>query len=272
VNCDTIHRRLLSLERPDQPPADVRGHLASCPACRAWHRRLVDLESQASHLPVPPPRQKTAFLERLRNGAGVDTAPTLLRFDPPRPRLESTQRERGRQKMAVAVALAATLLLVTLAVLLWTRGGTPPAPTPPGPTISPLADRLEKSARWALAKTPRQRLEVLSDLADEVHDNARKIAQGDSLKEIDKEVRLYREIIDRMTSTEARELKRDERVAVLKPLSERLARAESEAKQLALKLSTNDRLAAAVAPLRELAAAAHDGDQKIRALIQEATA
>lgn len=267
MNCDSIHRRLLSLERPEQPPADVRGHLAACPACQGWHRRLLQVEQAPAGLPVPPPRQKTAFLERLRKG--TELAPDILRFNPSRPRPQLDTRERGRQKTAVAVALAAALLLVTLAVWLWKGSETPHPAIAKGPTLSPLADRLDKSAAWANARTPRERLGVLSDLADEVHGKAEKIAHGELLKDVDKDVNLYREIIDR-TTAEAKQLPRAQRLEVLKPLADRLARAESEANRLA-ELSLKERPAAA-APLRQLAALSRQGDRQIRALIREATA
>lgn len=267
MNCDTIHRRLLSLERPEQPPADLRGHLASCPACRSWHQRLVEVETRTARLPLPPPERKLAFLDKLRQPA---PAPATLRFQPGVRGQEPGFKERGRLKIAIAVAGAAALLLIALGVATWPRGQGPIERTPKATRPSLLTLRLKEDARWAKARTPQQRLDVLSDLADEVHSTARKIAHTDNLKDIDREVDLYREIVQRITSTEAREIDARERTKLLKPLAQRLAMAESQARQLAESPTLRDTPAAV--PLRELAAVAREGDQQIRALIQQAAA
>jgi hypothetical protein len=262
VNCDTIHRRLLSLERPDQPPADVRGHLASCPACRGWHKRLVEMEARVARLAVPPPQRKAAFLDSLRQPA---PPPSTIRFQPDRRGQQPTPRERGRLKLAIAVAGAAALVLIALGVAAWPRDQRVQLsvvirrPTP-------LELRLKDDARWAKARTPQEKLAVLSDLADETHAQAQKLARSRG-EDLDREVDLYREIVERITSDEATQIARKERAKVLQPLAERLARAESQAHTLALKLEAEDSSSAAA--LRKIVAVAHKGNEQIRALIQQ---
>src|SRR5262249_35598134 len=178
--------------------AERGGQRACGPAWQAWDRRLLDVERRAAQLPVPAPTRKTAFLERLRQ---AEPAPAVLRFNPARPPTPGAVRERRLQKMAVAVALAPALLLITAGVWLWQRGGPPPTTRPQAP-VSLLAERLKGNPRWEKAETPVARLEVLTKLADEVHGKASAIAHTDALDGLDREVRLYQEIVQRITSTE----------------------------------------------------------------------
>ena len=125
MNCDTLHRRLLGLERPELPPPELRSHLAGCAACREWHRHLVEVERQAAGLPVPPPVRKDVFLARLAASApaSADRGARLAlngRAHPPRP-----DRERARTKMALAFAMAAGLLVVALGAWVWKSSPEP---------------------------------------------------------------------------------------------------------------------------------------------------
>ncbi len=282
MNCETSHRCLLSLECPDAPPPDLCSHLAVCAACRDWHARLLQMEQQAAQLPVPAPREKNAFVERfLAEGRSVTApavrdedagkdGPSLLRFPPVgqpslvNGSLKTGKRERGLQKMAVAVALAAALLLVTLGIWAWQRGNgsTPGNPNTPE-KLSALEQRLRDTPRWAEARTPDTRLEVLSHLADETNDKARSLARTGTTEGLAAEVRLYREIIDRITAREALEVAPADRERVLSPIVHRLAEVESEAGRLA------DKVPSAATPLRELAAAAREGGGQLRAILRQ---
>ena len=75
MNCTTIQRRLLAAEQPDRPAAEVKSHLAECPACRAWHRRLVQLERHIPLLPVPPSEGKAELLHHLLRAGSRETLP-----------------------------------------------------------------------------------------------------------------------------------------------------------------------------------------------------
>src|SRR5207253_1093674 len=52
MNCEACQRRLLASEDPEAPAAEVRAHLAGCPACRRWQRQLLRLERHVPLLPV----------------------------------------------------------------------------------------------------------------------------------------------------------------------------------------------------------------------------
>src|SRR5262249_54440709 len=108
VNCEMVHRRLLTLEEPERLPADLNDHLAVCAACRSWHEHLVAVEREVPFLPVPPPERRTSFLRTLSEKLPARSRPRLFR-----PSLNG-QRERGQRKVAIAVALAASLLVLAL--------------------------------------------------------------------------------------------------------------------------------------------------------------
>ena len=284
MNCETLHRQLLALERPDTPPPDLRSHLAVCAACRDWHARVLRVERAASALAVPPPLEKAAFVARfLAEGRTTGTEvvedtgkdmPSVLQFVPPvQPGLasgvlKSSKRERALRKMAVAVAMAAALLLVTFGIWAWQRGGSTSGRSTATENLSALEQRLRDTPRWAEARTPNRRLEVLSGLADEVNGKAQSLARAGAMEGLASEVRLFREIIERMTGREASEIAPADRERVLRPLADYLARVGSDAGLLALQLA--EEVPAAAPSVRELAAAAHDGERQLRALLRTA--
>jgi hypothetical protein len=274
VNCDALCRRLLALEHPDLPPPDLCGHLAACAACRDWHARLLLMERLAADLPVPAPAKKAAFLSALGgrpSATGQQPRPELFSGRKPQAPSRWPKRQRGLQKMAVAVALAAALLLVAAGVWLWERegalprGGHLPLPDKTARRESLLAARLEGDARWrqVKGKTAQERLEVLSDIAHEVQGQAQALARSRSLEGLDDEVRLYREVITRMITTEAPQVAPAQRKRVLEPVAQRLAQTMSEAQRL------SEVVPAAALPLRELAVAAQEGDRRLRALLRQ---
>ena len=110
MNCTVIQRRLLSAEQPEQPPGDIKSHLAQCPTCRAWQRRLVQLERLVRQVPVPPSTAKEQFLQRIVEPQCPTTVrPTIA--DPAllwRSTLAPGPKERGKRKLSLAFAMAAS--------------------------------------------------------------------------------------------------------------------------------------------------------------------
>src|SRR3954465_14591209 len=104
MNCDVTRRRLLAAERPERPPLEAKRHLAGCPACRAWHHALVDLEQQVPALPAPPFAAKGRLVSLFRSPprpAAERSAPApVLRIVRPAP-LATPAKERGLRKTAV---------------------------------------------------------------------------------------------------------------------------------------------------------------------------
>jgi hypothetical protein len=170
MSCEIVQSRLLACDQPDLPPVDLKGHLVTCPICRAWHRRLVRLEQQIAKLPVPPAQTMQAFLQRLvaeppRTEQPAPAAPQLVRYSPPGP----SRKERGLQKMAVAFALAAAMLLFAVGWWVWLR----PAPVRGG--FSEAARALDADLnnrlayRVARSGTPQLGVQNMAELADELH-------------------------------------------------------------------------------------------------------
>lgn len=257
MNCQGFQRRLLTLERPECPPAEVRLHLGQCQACREWHARLLRLEEHIQQLRVPPPRRKAEFLASL---AADPLAPPViaspLLAPPPR-------KERALRKMAVAFAMAASLLVCALGLWAWKHSSSSaPAPVPgpgAGPTRS-LIVRVDSDPRWVKARTPAERLTVLREMTAEVPARMAELARESSVAELNGQVELYRDVVNKIVHMQ-RELSPGERPAVLRPLIERLSAASREARQL---MGHYPRAAKALA---ELAEVAETGSNKLRDLL-----
>jgi hypothetical protein len=274
VKCSALQRRLLTLDHLDQPPPDAREHLGGCSACRDWLQRLLQTERQVAELPVPPSCEKEVFLALfLAAGAAFPRLQTTVpRSEPVRPTLlrfpsfgSGGPREKALLKVAVAVGLTAALLLVTIGIWAWQRGGPSPVTRQPAvaETLTPLEHRLQEEPRWARARTADERVRVLSALAVEVQGKARSFAQDNATADIEREVRLYRAIVERMTTTEASSVAPKERERVLRPIAEQLVRAESEAGRLAV-----DHPGAADS-FHEIATIARAGERQLRALLKQ---
>jgi hypothetical protein len=247
--CTTIQRRLLGSEQPDRPPAEVRAHLEGCAECREVQRRLLELEQGIGRLPAPESEMRSAFVLQFLAGASpVRQTPPVLRL-----------REGGRRKLAVAFGLAAGLAFCALGMWAWTSR----APEDPGqsPSARELALRqLQLHQRLEAARTPRERVQRLTELADEVLGDARS-DPGDADR-LDIMARFYGQLVREHLLTHARALTRAERAALLPAVADRLRWAESEATRLAV--DPLNRVVAA--SFRDIAAAAGDGSRSLLAL------
>lgn len=271
MNCESLQRRLLALERPDRPPGEVRRHLDACASCRGWHEQLLSLENDVLALPVPPPTRKQSFLRRLRTGADLPQAMSL----PIDRAVGFNKREQARRKIAIAVALAASLLIVTLAALFW-KSSTPGDPTPVNgnshvsqttnresnkdKTI--LDKRMSSEAAWRQARTPRERIHALDAVAREVESGALAIGRnGLAVEELNAQIDVYRELIRELADRQAPLMDEKERRELIDPIARRLAEVDSTARRLAVRVPD------AARSLRELAEIAAEGDRRLRALL-----
>lgn len=266
MNCETVHQRVLGLERPDRLPAEVSAHLARCSACTAWHRRLLRLEREIPTIPAPAPLHLQDFLARLQEQSSpVEAGPIVLPVAVPDRSAPGPRKERGLQKLALAIALAASLLFFAVAWWAWPRRlGTNHNPTAPTEQqVSLLEARLKDDARWKAARTPQERLEVLTHVADEVHVQAHSLIRAGKLEQLKGQARLYRAIIEDGILPQAdalKDLASSERTILLQQVARHLAETESAAERLALEVPS------AAGPLREIASAARDGDRRLRHL------
>lgn len=264
MNCTVIQRRLLAAEQPDQPAADIQSHLAECPVCRACQRRLVQLERQIPLLPVPPSTAKAELLGRIL-GPSASPAPRPLVGEPPSPwrsTLAPGPKERGLRKVSVAFALAATLLIFALGWWAWPHNTSTPhvTITREQRDAKKLEERL---AKVFLVETPRERVLRLTELAEEIHGEAKDMV--DNTERLDQWARFYARIVSEHLLEQARQVPPAERRQVLAAIADRLGGMESNASRLAHQLEMKSPRSAT--SFKQIAFVAHKGEQDLRDLI-----
>jgi hypothetical protein len=253
MTCTIIRHRLLASERPDQPCAESARHLANCPSCQAWLRRLVRLERQIPQLHVPTCPPPVALMDRILQSAPV---PLVRRPAPPSSDTRRI-REGGRQKLALAFSLAATLALFTFAWWAW-----PPRPPTSAAHTDPYVARVNE--RLQRAQTPRDRVVVLTDLAEEFVAEARKhVADPQRLARLAHD---FDRLVQDDLLAHARTIPIAERAAILGPISDRLRQADSEASRLATAWEANHPRAADHA--RRIASSASDANRRLGELVR----
>ena len=256
MNCDAVRRRLLAAERPDRPTDELRRHLAACPECRAWGRRLVLAEQQIPLLAVPASPAKDAFVRRFRHTAG----PVVRRVPMPWP---TPAKERGLRKLSLAVAIAAVLAVFTLGLWSWRPQDATPHPAPVPIWVTNI--RHDRERILALA-TPRERVERLSDLAADLQERARTLTNDGDAENLTSLAALYGEVVSGDLMEHARGLSADERPVVLGKVMDRLRGAES----MFSRLASEHPGPSTARPLHDLAFAARDGGRRIREMMREA--
>jgi hypothetical protein len=277
MKCAKIQSRLLAAERPDQPGSDVKRHLAECASCRALYRRLVRIEHDIRHIPVPPSTRRPGFVAQFVQQTPVDlpvaarqtspdlpvTGPSVLPLVKVTQRPATPPKERGLRKLAIAIALAASLAI--FAVGLWamhTKGPEKPN------EVTILRKNLD--TRITYAETSRDKAEIVVEFADKVQTEVRtlsqeKVVNGKQLADLAK---FYRELVSDDLQTQARALALDiknkkQSPEALTDLAKRLHATASYCEQDALK----DFRPEVQQSLREIAAAARDADIMINKIL-----
>jgi hypothetical protein len=249
MNCTIIQRRLLAAERPDQPSAEVRQHLADCCGCRSFQRQLLDLEQQVAQLETPASAGKAAFILQFVTGNMVATrkAPAL------------SLKEGGRRKVALAFGIAAGLAICALGMWAITAYTPNRADIPRGALAAiNRKDQLQK--KLATARTAGERVQRLADLAEEVLVEARSNqANAQRMEEVS---HFFLEVVGEHLVVHARALTKAERATLLPVVAERLAKVESQASHLAVEGA----VLASASSFQSIAAAARDADRRLLAL------
>jgi hypothetical protein len=263
MNCHTAQRRLLGSERPDEPSAEVEGHLAACAACRAWQQRLAEVERLLPLLPVPASAARGELVQRVLSGPlpppaepapGPPVPPLLSRPSLP----TAPPKERGLRKLALAFALAAALGAFAVGWWAWPHEA-------PGllPALDPVALQREERGRLLReAGAPREQVKLLTQMVRDLHAEVREHA--DDPDRLALAARVYAEVVGQDLLAHAREVPAAERAEALAEVANSLGLAESEMERLAAGAPSERQRA----PLRELAASARDGDRRLRALIR----
>ncbi|HXG09512.1 MAG TPA: hypothetical protein VNK04_06955 [Gemmataceae bacterium] len=265
MKCKTVQTCLLGLERPDRPPPDAAAHLARCAVCQEWQQRLLQLEQAVPLLPVPPSAGKSRLLARIR--AAPPAWPVV---SPPRgpaaPEPPWVRHERRLRRLALASALTAALVLIAVGLWVWRYAvETPGAPRPAPAEDALLASLMRRNVKLATATTPRQRLETLAELANDLQGETRALAPVASADpaDLDELALLYRRVVREGILVQAQALPAADRPAVLGSIARGLERVGSEAEELAGRVPANS-----ARPLRDIAAAAREGGDRLRILMR----
>jgi len=257
VNCTVIQRRLLAAERPEQPSAEIQNHLAQCPSCRLWQRRLIQMERLIAQLPVPPSTAKEQFLERMKEEGKRMNKPILVH--PSSFLLHPFKKERGLRKLSVAFTLAASLLVFALAWWSW-----PHNPVPPQESRQYVQARLEQRLSSSLGvDTPKERVVRLAKLADEIHGEA--LALVGNSERLEQWSQFYARVVGQYLIEQAHQLMPEDRQAVLADIAWRLEKAESDAARLATQYKTSSPRSAAV--FQQIALVSQKGERDLRRLM-----
>lgn len=253
MNCKVLQYRMLSLERLDQPPPELADHVGVCAPCRDWLHQLHQLERHVPLLAVPPAEGKARLLQRVLADHEEPRAASRKRAEP-----SWKIRERQLKRLAVISSMVAALVLVAVGLLLWKQSGGQPVVKRP-PADDPLmASLVRHNLTLASATTGRQSLDALADVADDLHRETVsqcEVADGDDLTEL---AQLYRYVVIDGIVKRASALPAGDRPAALDRIAGRLERVERDADQMADRDPSG-----AVRPLREIAAAAREGKERL---------
>jgi hypothetical protein len=257
VNCTVIQRRLLAAENPEQPPVEILSHLAQCPSCRLWQRRLIQTERLIAQLPVPASTAKEQFLESMKEPGRRSVQHALVH--PSSFILRPFKKERGLRKLSLAFTLAASLLVFALAWWAWPHNPVAVLPDIAMKEQAKLEQRLSNSLR---VDTTKARVLSLARLADEIHGEARELV--DNSERLEQWSRFYSRVIGQHLIEEARQLAAEDRQAVLEDIALRLRKAESDASRLATECKAAAPRSAAA--FQRIALASQKGERDLRAL------
>jgi hypothetical protein len=253
MNCTILQRRLMALENPRRPPADLQAHLIQCPACRDWLRRLVELERRVPLLPVPASAAKDEFIRRIRSGEAVPRREPRPAHRPVAGRVDPQRRDRVIRKVALVTALAAGLLMyfgIFAALRIQQPGsGGPAAPDPL------LANLLNRDLRLARAQGKPERFRELADLAEDLRGQAEPLARAQAVDDLKALAKWYSDVVHNGVEKlgPAAPVKDRDEVAA------RLDRAGNTAEQLAGQVSED-----CAPPLLQIAIAARDGSHSLQ--------
>lgn len=302
MNCKEIKYFLLGCENPDQPPADVKAHLAVCSGCQDWQNQLAMIEMNIPFLPVPASAARAQLLRKVlsqpklirseeavaaeslvETGVAVkDTVgpvvrsaeaktPVLTDSDLSRVGagiLQFFRRLEPSARRFTAGGIAAAILLVIFG---WMVIRTPHRPqiadSPPARSSDPLLSSIiQRDMCLARAERPSDRFLALADLADDLSGEVKKLAPLPEAKGVlDDLVKRYQEILGDGLLKVAKKLPVEDRDDLLNKVGDRLHAAGRTAEELGNQLGATIPNSSRQA-LRDLTKAAKEGDRQLRDL------
>jgi len=254
MKCKVVRQHLLASAKPARPPAVMAEHLAQCAICRAFQRRLVNMERLVPELPVPASTAKADCVQAVLH------SDTFARHETPE--IPWRQRERALRKVAITFAMAAGLLFFALVWYAWQHHqneianlGVPPAKE------NRLEDIVNFYDRGALlAAHPRERFERLTVIAQKLHDKTKERALDENFSEVSKLSAQYKILMEEGILADAARVPEADRKELLGSVAEQFSRASSEAHNLA----TQHPMIAQ--PLDHMAIVANNARSKLREL------
>lgn len=254
MNCSTVRRRLLALDSPDQPPPLVQEHIAYCSICQDVQRRLLQVERHVGLLAVPPSQGRAAFIDGFRKQSTIPE------------RLNVRLRELKRWQLTLG-ALAASLLLFCMVWALAPQDR--PAVVRANPNAAPdkfLAVLTQRQLKLAAAATPREQVEALAALAEDLRGQSQGLhyyGSGKDGKEALKDLSDWYGRVVRMGVARAVQLPAEQRRAVLDPIVRQLGDAGNDSERTARDANVNS----ADHPLMTITQAARDGKGRLEELL-----
>jgi hypothetical protein len=169
----------------------------------------------------------------------------------PRSTLKSVPAPARRR---IAAVMAAALLFLALG--LWTNGPHFPNWQPQPDAL--LAQVMRHDVRLASARSPRERVESLLDLADALQTVAREIADAASPDDLEALAKMYENVVTGGIVKQAQSAPAADQAKVVEGVAERLQKAAEDAESVA-KLQPEER----AEPLHAIARAARAGEQQL---------
>lgn len=240
MNCPELQQHVLESEQPSRLSAPARLHLIKCSSCWSWHRRVLEVEQIIKDLPVPPSNGPDYFVAQVRAGEVVPRECVLQPAPVPPPVIDPTPsrpagwirtlREKALQKLALASSLAAALLFFTLAWWFWPHSPSPtPEPVFAHTDADPLASfKARRDELLAQAESPRQRVQVLAQYANQLRDRAHVLADGKDQARLEHLARFYKTLVCKDLLAHAGTLSKEEQHEVLDPIVHQLRWTESD--------------------------------------------
>lgn len=283
MNCKAVQRRLMSGESPENPEAELQGHLEVCGTCRDWQRRLLQIEHNVPLLPVPLSENRSTFIRQFvatgpdsKNGLVASTVGVPPRSDPrfdgtrsvPPTLVKLPTNRQSQTPWGWYAAAAAAVVIFFGGWALWAPRDDLGTGTPrkSGPVPDPLLSSLmQHDLRLAGDLKPTERVEALVALADDLQRQTCTLARVADAKDLLSLARNYQDVIQHGVVVRAEKVPQSEQRKVLHPIADKLENTEREAEDLARKVPTS------AEPLRLIAKAARDGSDGLRNMLREGT-
>lgn len=269
MNCQAVQNQILALPDPRELTPELREHVLSCEACKAWAKQAARLEAILAQLPVPaPPAEKK---EKML-GELMAADPVILPMPTPaaRPSRGAAALRFLRDNAKAVSGLAAAVLIAVGVYAMWPRGETPPG-QPELTQADPLPRKLAKrNVEMARAETPANRLEVLGGIAEDISADTRGLSNI-APTELKDRANQYEKVVREGMMARLKEVQGQ---AVGMSAADKTKLFDSMAEKLAKDATESEKKAGEAPPdaqpvFKRMADAARDGEKTLRAAARE---